>query len=196
MAGPVLQLRPLVWFGRVKRAGSRSWRYSSVSRPLSVGVGGGAVAASGAAKPSPTGAFAQHVLDEAILPPGARVTTVVRSRTLEGPPAEPGVSGLHDAHRFYLLDESMEAVESYLKAHVPWDATQLGYGKSGTMAKGILSVNLSYDLPVSGPHNDLAELSYLSVATGSAAELRVDALVVWDRTGPPTSVYPGTVSSR
>jgi hypothetical protein len=157
---------------------------------LSVGVGGSAVAASGAAKPSPTGAFAQHVLDEAILPPGARVTTVVRSRTLEGPPAEPGVSGLHDAHRFYLLDESMEAVESYLEAHVPRDATQLGYGKSGTMAKGILSVNLSYDLPVSGPHNYLAELSYLSVATGSAAELRVDAEVVWKPNRPADERAP------
>ena len=183
IAGPVLQLTPSVRFGRVKHAGVAVMAVLLCAATLSVGGGGGAVAASGAAKPSPAGAFAQHVLDEAIIPPGARVTTVVRSRTLEGISDETGISGTHDAHRFYLLDESMEALESYLEAHVPQDATQVGNGSEDD-SFGVWSVSLSYDLPVSGPHDYLAELSYLSVDTGSGAELRVDAQVVWEPNRP------------
>jgi hypothetical protein len=182
-----LQLTPSVTFGRVKHAGVMAVLVCAAT--LSVGGGGGAVAASGAAKPSPAGALAQHVLDGAIVPPGARVTTVVRSRTLKGNPDEKGIPGSHDAHRFYLVDELMDALESCLAAHVPQDATRVGNGSEDD-SSGVWSVSLSYDLPVSGPHNYLAELSYLSVATGSGTELRVDAGLVWKPNRPADERAP------
>ena len=189
IAGPVLRLRPSVRFGRVKHAGVAVMAVFLCIATLSVGDSGGAVAASGPAQPSPGAAFAQRVLDEAVVPPGARVTTVVRSRTLTGNFVTTGLPGTRDVHRLYLLDESMDAVESYLKAHVPKDATQLGYG-SEDYRSGIFSLSLWYDLPVSGPHDYLAELSYLSVDTGSGAELRVDAEVVWEPNRPADERAP------
>lgn len=188
--GPVVQVTPSVRFGRVKHAGVAVMAVLLCAATLSVGDSGGAVAASGPARPSPGAAFAQRVLDDAVVPPGARVTTVVRSRTLKGNFVTTGLPGTRDVHRLYLLDESMDAVESYLKAHVPKDATQLGYG-SDDYPSGVSLLSLWYDLPVSGPHDYLAELSYLSVDTGSGAELRVDAEVVWEPNRPADERAPG-----
>jgi hypothetical protein len=147
---------------------------------VAIGVGAGVIAA-GALPAGATGprSFAHTVLGEAIVPPGARLTTKVASTWLESPLETPGFGGLIDLHRLYLLDEPPASVESYIEAHLPKGANvtsnETNSGPMGTATGFVVS------LSTSGPHEYLAQLAYDLVPVGATndTELRVDSQTVW-----------------
>ena len=159
---------------------------------LSIGAGVAPVsAASGAPRVTSAESFACRVLGEAIVPPGARSTKVVRSELLDEPFQMIGIGGLVDVHRFYLVDGPAGAVADYLEAHLPRGATQVAEGSVG--AAPDVAPELAYALPASGPHEYLAELAYVVAAVGrDVVEFRVDAQVVWEPSRPVAERAPAT----
>jgi hypothetical protein len=94
----------------------------------------------------------------------------------------PDVVGLLDLHRFYLVDELAGAVESYVQAHLPKGAQWMGGTSFGTAPSGG-EQGYAVSLPVSGPHDYLAELVYYFQpvgATGDETEIRLDSQTVWE----------------
>ena len=63
--------------------------------------------------------FALSVLGEASTPPDARLTTHDVSGSLGRVFEIPGLGDLLDIHRFYLVDELVGTVESYVEVHLP-----------------------------------------------------------------------------
>jgi hypothetical protein len=145
--------------------------------------------ASGAAKPTPAEAFAGRVLDEAILPPGVRVTTSAGSAPLEAPFETIDPEAAIDFHRYYFVDESPQAVETYLEAHVPSRSRLVVEGSITDTPDGDLP-GIVYSIPVSGPHEVEAELDYLSGTVAGGAVIRVDAETVWEPDRPRTERAP------
>lgn len=149
---------------------------------LAIGIGV-AVIAAGSVPSAETGAasFALRVLREAGIPPHARLTTKDVSGALGQVFETPGVSDLIDVHRFYLVDELAGTVESYVQAHLPKGAqwtTSTGFGTAPTGGEMAYAVSL----PVSGPHDYLAELAYYFQPVGNTneTEIRVDSQTVWE----------------
>ena len=146
---------------------------------LAIGIGVAVIAAGSASSDGTTAeAFAHRLLAEASVPPGARSTTKVRSTWLKFPLDNPAISGLIDLHRFYLVENPPDAVESYVESHLPKGAkvneTTTSSGPTGT------ATGVSVSLSVSGPHQYFAQLTYDVASVGAhAAELRVDASTVW-----------------
>jgi hypothetical protein len=131
---------------------------------------------------TPAEAFALRVLREAGIPTHARLTTKDVSGALGQVFETPGVVGLIDVHRFYLVDELAGAVESYVEAHLPKGAqwtTSTGFGTAPTGG----AMGYAVSLPVSGPHDYFAELAYYFQpvgTTGDETEIRVDSQTVWE----------------
>ncbi len=134
---------------------------------------------------APTGppdrqAFAETVLARATLPPGGRPTRGIRTvqvRWLGGWGATPGIPGVSDAHAFYLYDEPPRTVTRYVATHLPQGAATSGYGTHDGVVTVVTEV-----IPVSGPDEYMAELTYQVAPTNGAwtkSELRVDAKTVW-----------------
>jgi len=95
----------------------------------------GGLQAAGLAKPStsPSAAtsadsYAQQVLAEAIVPPGAHTTNALHSDFLKRPFQTVATDGLIDIHRTYAIDELPEAVQSYITTHLPQGASVTGTG--------------------------------------------------------------------
>ncbi|MGA2530437.1 MAG: hypothetical protein ABSG36_14925 [Acidimicrobiales bacterium] len=126
--------------------------------------------------------FALWTLNEARNPPHAHLTTRDLSGSLERVFETPDVVGLIDLHRFYLVDELAGAVEGYVQVHLPKGAQvtiSTGFGTAPTGGSSGYAVSL----PVSGPHQHLAELVYYfqPVGTmGDETEIRVDSQTVWE----------------
>jgi photosystem II stability/assembly factor-like uncharacterized protein len=125
--------------------------------------------------------FALRILDEARVPAHARVTIKDVSGSLGRVFETPGVVGLIDLHRFYIVDELPGAAEGYVEAHLPKGAqvtTSTSFGAAPTGGAQGYAVSL----PVSGPHEYLAELAYYfaPVGTASETEIRVDSQTVWE----------------
>ena len=156
---------------------------------LSLAAGATEPFASGAAKPTPGKAFADRVLDEAILPPGARVTTSAGSAPLDAPFETIDPEAAIDIHRYYFVDESPEAVESYLEAHTPPGSKLISEGAITDTSDGDLP-GIVYSIPVSGEHDVEADLDYLSGAVAGGAMIRVDAETVWEPSRPRTERAP------
>jgi hypothetical protein len=125
-------------------------------------------------------AFAHRVLAEASVPPGARLTTKDLSGSLGQPFETPGVLGVIDLHRLYLVNELPDTVESYVEGHLPEGGevteTGSGWGPTGT------TTGVEVSLPVSGPHEYLAKLVYEFALVGATneTEIRVDSQTVWE----------------
>lgn len=159
---------------------------------VAIGVGVGVIAAGsvpvGATGP---GSFAHTVLGEASIPPGARSTSRVVSTWLASSLETPGVGGLIDLHRLYLVDESPAFAESYIKAHLPRRAkvTSTGNASSPTGTASGLVVSL----PTSGPNEYLAQLAYDLAPVGGTndTELHVDAQTVWLPSRSAGELAPG-----
>lgn len=133
--------------------------------------------------------FAHRVLAEANVPPAARVTSTVVSSFLENPFETPGTGDLIDLHRVYDVDKPPGAVESYLATHLPPGAKIISTGNSsgpGGTATGFVAL-----LPITGPHEYLAQLAYQVAPVGThAAELRVDGQTVWLPSRSAAEVVP------
>ncbi len=131
---------------------------------------------------TPAEAFALRVLRDAGIPPHARLTTKDVSGSLGQVFETPGVVGLIDVHRFYLVDELAGTVEGYVQAHLPKGAqwtTSTGSGTAPTSG----AMGYAVSLPVSGPHDYFAELAYYFQPVGRTSdetEIRVDSQTVWE----------------
>ena len=159
---------------------------------VAIGVGVGVIAAGsvpvGATSPE---LFAQRVLGEASIPPGARSTSKVVSTWLASPLETLGVGGLIDLHRLYLVDESPAFAEGYIEAHLPRGAKVTSTGNSSSPTGTASGVVVS--LSTSGPNEYLAQLAYDLVPVGGTndTELRVDAQTVWLPSRSAGELAPG-----
>ena len=102
-------------------------------------------------------------------PPHARLTTKDVSGSLGQVFETPGVVGLIDVHRFYLVDELAGTVEGYVQAHLPKGAqwtTSTGSGTAPTSG----AMGYAVSLPVSGPHDYFAELAYYFQPVGRTSD--------------------------
>ncbi len=154
---------------------------------VSVGAATGAASAEAA---SSAEVFAQHVLGEATIPPGARRTDEVSCDGLSTPfDMLPVFSGLIDLHRFYLVDGKPGSVLAYLRSHEPTHASET----ETNYASGCVAGGLGYVLSVSGPHEYSASLFYALAAVGDDhTELRVDASSIWVPSRPRSELAPTT----
>jgi hypothetical protein len=122
--------------------------------------------------------FAQQVLAEAVIPPGAHSSSTFDSDLLKQPFESITTTGLIDLYRLYVVDEPPSAVESFIAAHLPKGATVSGTGTLGNPQGSADGFEVS--MPTSGPNQNYAELVYALVADGvQACEFRVDAQVIW-----------------
>jgi hypothetical protein len=134
--------------------------------------------------------FALRVLNEASLPPHARLTTKDVSRSLGRPLETPGLGELIDRHRLYLVNELSDSVQNYVETHLPKGAkvitTMQGSGSTGA------TTGLVVSLSVAGPHDYLAQLAYAfaSVGPSNVTEIRVDSQTVWVPSRPPGELAP------
>ena len=161
----------------------------------------GGLQAAGLAKPStsPSAAtsadsYAQQVLAEAIIPPGAHTTNALHSDFLKRPFQTVATDGLIDIHRTYAIDELPEAVQSYITTHLPQGASVTGTGTLGSPTGSALGIEVS--IPTSGPNENYAELIYEIVSDGArSSEFRVDAQVIWvpDRSADELAPADATV---
>ena len=152
------------------------------------------VLSAGAVPSAETGAvsFALRVLRAVGIPPHARLTNKDVSGSLGQVFETPGVVGLLDLHRFYLVDEQAGAVESYVEAHLPKGAQWTTSTGSGTAPTGG-AMGYAVSLPVSGPHDYFAELAYYFQpvgTTGDKTEIRVDSQTVWEPSRSPEELAP------
>jgi hypothetical protein len=128
--------------------------------------------------PTSADSYAQRVLAEAVIPPGARATTAVNSDFLKQPFQTASTDGLVDIHGIYVIDELPEAVQSYITTHLPQGASLAGTGMLGGPTGVAHGIEVS--LPTSGANENYAELVYEIVADGTgSSEFRVDAQVIW-----------------
>ena len=177
---------------RWDNAGVRGFLLVACSVLVVVGVGVGVIAAGsvpvGATSPE---LFAHTVLGQASIPPGARSTSKVVSTWLASPLETPGVGGLINVHRLYLVDESPAFVESYIEAHLPRGAKVTSTGNASSPTGTASGVVVS--LPISGPNEYLAQLAYDLAPIGgtSDTELRVDAQTVWLPSRSAGELAPG-----
>lgn len=128
--------------------------------------------------PADAGSYAQQVLAAAIIPPGARSTTTVDSDFLKQAFETPGMEDLIDIHALYAIEELPNAVETFVKTHVPSGAKATGTGTLGSPQGSADGIEVS--MPTSGPNENFAQLVYVIVADGAnSTEFRIDAQVVW-----------------
>ena len=124
--------------------------------------------------------FALRVLREAGIPPHARLTTKDVSGALGQVFETPGVAGLIDVHRFYLVDELAGTVESYVEAHLPKGArwtTSTGFGTAPTGGKWLTQSRCRSPVP----HDYLPSLPTASNRSARRqTEIRVDSQTVWE----------------
>jgi hypothetical protein len=131
-----------------------------------------------ASSPTSADTYAQQVLAEAIVPPGAHATTAVHSDFLKEPFEKVGADGLIDVSRIYVIDELPGAVLSYVTTHLPQGARTTGTTTLGSRTGEAYGIAVS--MPTSGANENYAELLYTVVADGAASsEFRVDAQVIW-----------------
>lgn len=145
---------------------------------------------SASSAPSSAPAFARSLLSEAIVPPGGQPTAGIHTldvRWLGGWGATPGVHGVVGAHDFYEYDEPSATVLRYIEAHLPRGAIAGTGTHDGTVQTVVQKV------PVSGPDEYLAELTYQVAATDATrttCELRIDAKTVWVPPRPKAEYAP------
>lgn len=146
--------------------------------------------------PVQSAAFATAVLGEAPLPPGAQLTTVAVTRqvTIEANPIRlHGYGETHDADRLYTAPAAPASVVTYVEHHLPkgwW--VGVTSPPNGPPPPGDTIVQV--EVPVHGPHEETATVSYTVVPDGTGTELRIDALVIWQPSRPPSLAAPRTGS--
>lgn len=148
--------------------------------------------------PVQSAAFATRVLDQATLPPGSVPATVAVSPQVTfaadaiQPHGAPGET--YDADRLYTTPAAPASVVTYVEHHLPkgwW--VGITFPPSGPPPPGDTIVQVQ--VPVAGPHEQTATVSYTVVPDGTGTELRIDALVVWQpsRTGSLVAPRAGSI---
>lgn len=143
----------------------------------------------GSSPPAAATAFAQQVLDAAVLPPGARVTHTFASDLLKRPFETPAVASLVDLYLLYEVDDLPNSVTVFLTSHLPPGASVSSIGTAGDPQGSVDGFTVS--MPVSGPNANYAALVYEVAAYGqNATEFRVDAQVIWVANRPREETVP------
>ena len=121
-------------------------------------------------------ALGHRMLDEAVLPSGARPSTAPAPAVLRGPSSTPAMGNLVFAHRLWTVDEAPHAVWQWLQAHVPSGFVK--YGTSSGTNRGVPSWGVEDSLSVLPPNTSYAELQLGVAADASGkAVVRVDSQV-------------------
>ncbi len=142
--------------------------------------------------PAQSAAFASKVLDEATLPPGSRPTTtaVTHMVAIEANPIRLYGSGTtYDADRLYTVPTAPATVVTYLEHHLPksWKVV-FTEPPNGPPPPGDTIIQVH--VPVTGPHEETATVSYTVVPDGTGTEYRIDARVIWLPSRPPGLTAP------
>ena len=137
--------------------------------------------------PSPEQAavsLANRMLDEAVLPPGARHSDAAPPAPLRTPFSVPGIGNLVEEHQFWTAPGDMAAVKGYLQDHPPRAFFQNGPGSYADRTV-VLSWDFEDSLRRTPPNISDAELQ-VDVAAGphGTSFLRVDAEVGWTEPRP------------
>jgi hypothetical protein len=134
-------------------------------------------------------ALGNRMLDEAVLPPGARVSSAPPPAVLRAPGGSPAMGNLLYAHRTWTVDEAPHTVWQWLQAHVA-----SGFVKDGTSsgtASGVPSWGVEDRLSVFPPNTSYAELLYgVAADASSKAVVRVDTEVGWTAPRPADEYVP------
>ena len=146
------------------------------------------------APPPPTAAvaLANRLLDDTVLPPGAKPYTghsgSVSHWLVSDPAGTPGLVNLVQAHRFWMMRSTAEDVAGFAQKHRPHGFTGYGFGSAGTSGSHTDRALFTTDeLAVLPPNISDAQLD-VSVADAGPATvvIRVDALVAWTQPRPQT----------
>lgn len=134
-------------------------------------------------------ALGDRMLDEAVLPAGARQSTAPAPAILRGPSSTPAMGNLVFAHRLWTVDEAPHAVWQWLQAHVPSGFVK--YGTSSGTNRGVPSWGVEDSLSVRPPNTSYAELQLEVAADASGqAVVRVDSQVGWTAPRPADEFVP------
>lgn len=142
-------------------------------------------------------AFASEVLSQAPLPKGAKLYKAKLPAPVAGRFANPATAG-GAAHRIYLAHQPATGpLLRYVLSRLPAGAKAAGSGWTADH-KGQTSEEFSVSLPVFGPHQYSAVLSYVTTTAtgrgclrpGRACLLLVAAGTVWEPSRAPTEVAP------
>jgi hypothetical protein len=136
-------------------------------------------------------ALGRRLLDEAVLPEGAQVSSAPAPDALRGPSSSPAMSNLVFAHRIWTVDESPHTVWQWLQAHTP-----RGFVKDGTSSgtsDGVPSWGVQDRLSVFPANTSYAELE-LGVAADASGKsvVRVDTEVGWTAPRPANEFVPAS----
>jgi hypothetical protein len=126
-------------------------------------------------------ALARQLLDRAVLPPGASVSTAPPPSVLSLLPPHPGARTLVDLHGLWTVPMSAHEAASFAQAHVTPGLRNFGVGLGSFSIRGVTALEVEEELiSTTDDTIDSAELFYSASATGPATSaLRVDAFVVW-----------------
>ena len=132
------------------------------------------------AGPAAINAYAQQLLDRAVLPPGASASTASPPDVL-GPVPSPMVKTQVDVHRLFSVPMSAEAVAAFVETHTTPGTRASGPGHGSLSIRGVKALLIEqYANATPGDMIESAELYYAVTSSGpSTSTLRVDALVVW-----------------
>lgn len=132
------------------------------------------------AVPAAINAYAQQLLDRAVLPPGASASTASPPEVL-GPPPSPMVKTQVDPHRLFSVPMSAQAVAAFVESHRTPGTRPIGPGHGSLSIRGVQALLIEQvAIATPGDMIDSAELYYAVTSSGpSTSTLRVDALVVW-----------------
>jgi hypothetical protein len=133
----------------------------------------------------------QRMLDEAILPAGARRSSASPPAGLRGPSTVPAMGNLEYAHDLWTVAEPPHDVFEWFQAHIPH-----GYSKDETESgtdRGVPSWAVGDKLTVEPPNISYAELDYGVAGDGAGgAVVRVDTVVGWTAPRPADELVPAT----
>lgn len=131
--------------------------------------------------PAQSAAFASKVLDEAILPPGSQETTtaVTHMVAMEASPIRlHGGDTTYDADQLYTVPTAPATVVTYIEHHLP-KGWKVGFTEPPNGPPPPGDTIIQVQVPVTGPHEETATVSYTVVPDGTGTEYRIDALVIW-----------------
>lgn len=133
--------------------------------------------------PTQSAAFASQVLNDATLPPDSQPTTVPATHQVSFAASPPirlhnGNGETYDADRLYTVSTAPASVVTYIEHHLAkgW-SVGLTEPPSGPPPPGDTIIEVR--VPVTGPHEETATVTYTVVPDGTGTEFRVDALVIW-----------------
>jgi hypothetical protein len=134
-------------------------------------------------------ALGKRMLGEAVLPPGAQVSSAPLPAVLRAPGGAPAMGNLLFSHRTWTVSEAPHALWQWLQAHVP-----PGFVKDGTSSgslRGVPSWGVQDRLAVFPANISYAELLYGIAGDASGkAVVRVDTEVGWTAPRPADEFVP------